>query len=755
MAHTPGTTARVQRLTSLVAIVLVATAIGLAFGRVYQGHGTTYRLIGIAVLSGAAAWAFERRSLLLATLVSGVLLLLVLGWLVFPDTLRFGLPTMETLREMAKAAAAVGEEARVQISPTPATRALLFAGITAVWAAVFSCHALAFRAGSPLLALVPPVALVAFADSVLDDFDKPIYGVLFLVAALAVVFADALRRVQGWGPVWSWPGRSGRLLPATGPGARKIAGVAVALAAVAPFVVPGFGARAVIDLSSINSDGITRLSPLVSIGARLTQHGDPEPQFTVQTDHPSYWRMIGLEQYTGTTWEPANEESFPVGPGASLAGEPPPTSEGVVSQRFTALQDLGYVWLPSAPDPTSVTVDADVQTTWSPGSQTISVDQPLHQGQTYTVDSVYPTPTAKDLRDTRTSSNATLLELGDMPDNVLDALTGIARSWTAGATNDFDRALMIQDHLLDQSQFNYDQQVDYRDDAQALVDFLTKTKRGFCQQFASAMAVLLRSIGVPARVAFGFVQGTKINGDTWQVTSDELHSWVEVPFTSYGWIPFEPTIGDFHNPTVEGFGVKTTGPAGQTPTETCARVPKVIRGCNTGNSQSSSVSVSASPPPSLTQSPAAAPTVAPATERSRGPWTVAGLVLVVGLLGLGGVPFVQWLGRRRKLRRAAQDPRKLILATYDVFTQRAADLGLGRTRGETLDEYRRRATQSDRLTDGHLDRLTRVTVRAAYAPQEPSETDVLDATADASEVLRQLRQTAPLRSRILAPFHRS
>ena len=46
-------------------------------------------------------------------------------------------------------------------------------------------------------------------------------------------------------------------------------------------------------------------------------------------------------------------------------------------------------------------------------------------------------------------------------------------------------------------------------------------------------------------------------------------------------------------------------------------------------------------------------------------------------------------------------------------------------------------------------------MRAAYAPQEPSENDVLDATADATEVLRQLRQTAPLRGRLLAPFHPS
>ena len=77
------------------------------------------------------------------------------------------------------------------------------AGAIAVWAAVFSCYALAFRAQSPLLALVPPLALVVFADSVLDDQMKPIYGVLFLIAALAVLFADSLRRIRAWGPVWS------------------------------------------------------------------------------------------------------------------------------------------------------------------------------------------------------------------------------------------------------------------------------------------------------------------------------------------------------------------------------------------------------------------------------------------------------------------------------------------------------------------------------------------------------------------------
>ena len=66
----------------------------------------------------------------------------------------------------------------------------MLASIIAMWAAIFSCHALAFRAGSPILALLPPIAMLAFADTVLEEFIKPVYGVVFLAA----VARDRLRR---------------------------------------------------------------------------------------------------------------------------------------------------------------------------------------------------------------------------------------------------------------------------------------------------------------------------------------------------------------------------------------------------------------------------------------------------------------------------------------------------------------------------------------------------------------------------------
>ena len=94
----------------------------------------------------------------------------------------------------------MGEQARIQAAPAEPNAPLLLAAVVSLWAAVFSARAGVPR-GSPLLGLIPPVALVAFADTVLEEFVKPLYGVAFLVAALLVIFADGLARIQGWGPV--------------------------------------------------------------------------------------------------------------------------------------------------------------------------------------------------------------------------------------------------------------------------------------------------------------------------------------------------------------------------------------------------------------------------------------------------------------------------------------------------------------------------------------------------------------------------
>ena len=75
-----------------------------------------------------------------------------------------------------------------------------------------------------------------------------------------------------------------------------------------------------------------------------------------------------------------------------------------------------------------------------------------------------------------------------------------------------------------------------------LVDFVTESKRGYCQHYAGAMALMLRSLGIPARVAVGFTSGVYDEDDqTWTVTDHNAHAWVEVWFQGWGWLPFDPT----------------------------------------------------------------------------------------------------------------------------------------------------------------------------------------------------------------------
>jgi hypothetical protein len=77
-----------------------------------------------------------------------------------------------------------------------------------------------------------------------------------------------------------------------------------------------------------------------------------------------------------------------------------------------------------------------------------------------------------------------------------------------------------------------------------LVAFVTRTQQGYCQHFAGAMALMLRYLGIPARVAAGFTSGAyDADRGTWRVNDRNAHTWVEVWFDHYGWLPFDPTPG--------------------------------------------------------------------------------------------------------------------------------------------------------------------------------------------------------------------
>jgi transglutaminase-like putative cysteine protease len=751
MARTSGSTARFQRLIALGATTLLATATAVSFGRVFSGPGVTMKLVLAGVLSAGVAALLERRSLILATATSAVLMLMFTALAVFPDSTWFGLPTVGTLERLASGAVQVGEQARVQVAPTAPLQPLLLAAITAVWAAVFSAHALAFRAGSPLLALLPPVALLAFADTVLEELEKPLYGVFFLLAAIVVVFSDGLRRLQGWGPLWGSGNAERALYRTAARGARRVTATAILLAAAAPILVPGFGSAGVIDLTALDQDRRIALSPLVSISAEL-KRSEPFEIFRVESPVQTYHRMIALADFNGSTWaEPSEQAGSTIGSGDAIL--PPDVADGEhVQQTYRISRGTRYPWLPVAYAPAAVQIDRDMRL--DRVSTTIWIDKYLDRGDSYTTSSVMVTPTPEQLDAVDFTATARADDPAvRLPADMSPQIREIAARWSKGSTSTYRQILAIQDHLRDQSRFTYSTEVPARGDSFTILDFLTETRKGFCQQFASAMAVLLRTQGIPTRVVVGFTQGTPVPGreDTYRVTTDNYHAWVEVRFPSYGWLAFEPTPTR-QNPVALPY---------LAPSEPCQG-----EGCATGSPggptgvQLGGLPGDGSVPPLIARAESLVGprrrSEAPAPEVPAGP--SAAILLAVGagvvVLFLVATPLFRGWRRRRSLRRAGPAPRSLILAHYDVFTERAGDLGWGRAPAETPEEYRKRVAASGKIPDGDLDRLTLLTVSAAYREAEPDGGDVTTARLAAATALRGLRKATPPVKRITGLYRR-
>jgi hypothetical protein len=128
-----------------------------------------------------------------------------------------------------------------------------------------------------------------------------------------------------------------------------------------------------------------------------------------------------------------------------------------------------------------------------------------------------------------------------LPESLPAHLPLLAEQITAGQETPYDQAAAIEAFLR---QFPYNQQIEGPKPGQDGVDyFLSEVKQGYCDYYASAMVVLLRSVGVPARYVRGYSQDVKQEG-LYHVLERDGHAWPEVFFPGYGWIEFEPTAGE-------------------------------------------------------------------------------------------------------------------------------------------------------------------------------------------------------------------
>lgn len=114
-----------------------------------------------------------------------------------------------------------------------------------------------------------------------------------------------------------------------------------------------------------------------------------------------------------------------------------------------------------------------------------------------------------------------------------------------GRQTPYAAAVALEAWLRSNGGFRYDEQPRVAFGLPPLVGFVTRAREGYCQQFAGTMALMLRMLGIPARIAAGFTNGSfdERDGPRWTVTDLDAHAWVEVWFDGWGWLPFDPTPG--------------------------------------------------------------------------------------------------------------------------------------------------------------------------------------------------------------------
>ena len=170
--------------------------------------------------------------------------------------------------------------------------------------------------------------------------------------------------------------------------------------------------------------------------------------------------------------------------------------------------------------------------------------EPLEAAQTYEMNSFVSQASADDLKSAGTDYEGFIRDhYLQLPDSLPQRVRDLAAEVTANAGTPVEKALAVRDYLRNEGNFTYAQDIDKPPRGSDGVDhFLFETQEGYSDYFASAMTVMLRSVGVPSRLAAGYAAGEFEDGAARRAVKDsDSHGWSQVYFPGYGWIDFEPT----------------------------------------------------------------------------------------------------------------------------------------------------------------------------------------------------------------------
>jgi transglutaminase-like putative cysteine protease len=707
--------------------------------------GGTVLMLAVVALSGVAARSLGLRGWLVLLLQSGCLVLAASA-VYGRDLLWHGLPTFATVGSAEALVREAIVTAQANAAPAPTTPGLMFVVGGALGLVALTVDYLAVTRRSPSLAGLPLLtvflAVVANRGSSL-----PLVFFVAVAAAWLVLVARSGGALLGrWGTTVAVPqtpsrqGLASRAAHDYGSVARMLGAAALVTAVALPVVLPKppptFLASGLGRSPSVASGGSNEVgfSLSLNLAADLKNRSrDQLLSYTTKDTSPPPLRVA-----VGSYYRPEPGVWLPWGrPSPALSGNPEvpapaglspevPKSPFVLSFRRNLLADPNL----AVPYPL---IDADLAgISWGADQQTQTI-RVAQRPVAYTATYWHLEPTAAMLRNAPAlpHRNRRLFDLDlTLKGPYVGSVTALTEQLTADVSSPYDRAMAIQQYLRTDGGFSYSLTLapparnssGKRAGSDPLTNFLA-TKKGYCVQFATAMVMMSRAAGIPARIAIGFLPGTQAKG-VWTVLAADAHAWPELYLSGIGWTRFEPTPSrgappsyaipaTSHGTSADG---TTAGNATAAPSRNTAR--KDVGDSSAGGT-------------------VARETLSPVSAlrwltHGWGPVLLGGLAALVGSLV---VPAAARLRRRRRLSRAGTAAEQ-VEVRWELLTSSLGDLGIAPEPSRTprqLRVYYDREAMLDGSASQALGRVVQTLEHSRYAPSPPSLTHV---SADARHVLR-------------------
>lgn len=632
----------------------------------------------------------------IATVAGQLVAVLMLVTLVFTGSGILGVvPGPAAWAEFGAHLAAANEQISTGVAPVPATPGLLFLLTVAYGLVAVAVHGTAVFAKAPAAAGVPLLATFAVPAAVSDEL-LPWWA----LAATAVGFGLLL--IAGHGI-------ERRLR-----GASIIVAAAVA-AAVAAGTVTGFvGTSGRFGNQEGTGAGTSiGLSPFTALRGQLEQPAPTELLRVRGLDQASYLRVLTLRQFVaGVGWQAVQPA-----PGVVLPGPVRPNAATPGRTVDVEFENRGFrdYWLPLYGDPVEVSGVPEGRWLYDEGANIGYSARPREDGS-WRERAILPAPTAEQLRgaNSTTGSAPEYLDVSGVDPRVAE----IAADVVAGQPTTFDKAMVLQNFFTDSANgFRYSLQTAPSRGDDALVEFLTFGKTGYCEQYASAMAIMLRTVKVPSRVAVGFTAGVEIDGYR-SISTSDAHAWVEAWFPGVGWTSFDPT------PLTDGRRI-TPPYVQEAMNEGASSTGGSDRDERSRDEQQAEGQTPQQQVPEEALDPGA-PTAGADTGPGLPPWPVIALI-VAALLGLllAGVPaLVRRVRRTRRLAVAVAGGPEAADAAWAEVLADSVDRGVEPPASDTVRATARRLVREHRLDDDvqqDLRRLVTAVEGSWYGESHPEQ----------------------------------